>query len=173
MGDWRKDEATSAQCRRLKEEGIAFSKGISKGEASDLISQTCEASDEVIKKLKFFNCKASEYKNEYLAQQKLSEILSDDSNVEKWESRPANKDQKEVYKFFNLPIPKALKFKAAELFISDLLDDDEKAEAWENYEDALYDREEWFEDTLDEINDEREMFECKKITKALFKQVVA
>lgn len=172
MSDWKEDPATDAQKERLKAEGIKFSKNITKGEASDLIGSTVEPEQNVLIMLKFFKVSGISKMSQTDARKKLEEIFSNQDNKKRWEQRLAVKSQKDIYQYFKIPIPSGLRHIDAEQFISELFEDEQKLEAWESYEDALDDRESWFEDNFEMINDARDSYECKKISKKLFKQVV-
>jgi hypothetical protein len=172
MNDWRQDAATDAQKRRLKEEGIKFSSSITKGEASDLIGSTVEPDDHEIAILKFFKIAGISKMSQTDARRKIESIFDNAENKDRWENRPADKNQKEIYRFFNLTTPSNLSYKDAEVFISELLEDEEKLEAWEKHEEEIDDRESWFEDNYEMFNDDRDLYDCKKISKKLFKQVI-
>jgi hypothetical protein len=172
MNDWRQDAATDAQKRRLKEEGIKFSSSITKGEASDLIGSTVEPDDHEIAILKFFKIAGISKMSQTDARKKIESIFDKSENKERWENRPADKNQKEIYKFFNLTVPSNLSYKDAEEFIGELFENEEKLEAWEKHEEEMDDRESWFEDNYEMFNDDRDLYDCKKISKKLFKQVV-
>ena len=172
MSDWRQNPATEAQKKRLNAEGIDFQDNISKGEASDLIGTTEEPSEEELAILKFFKVSGASKMSQTDARQKIDELFADEQKAKKWEDRPADKTQKDIYNFFNIPLPSKLRYKDAEKFIDELFEDEKKQDAWDNHEDILEDRKSWFEDTLDMINDDRDMYDCKKISKKLFKEVV-
>lgn len=172
MSDWRQDPATDAQKRRLEEEGIKFSSAILKGEASDLIGNTIVPEDHEISILKYFKVKGITKMSQTDARKKIEEIFSDPNNKKRWEDRPAEKNQKDIYHFFKLPIPSGLNHKDADKFIGELMQDEEKLEAWEKYEEEIDERESWFEDNYEMMNDARDLYDCKKISKKLFKQVV-
>ncbi len=172
MSDWRQDPATDAQKRRLEEEGIKFSSSILKGEASDLIGSTVDPDDHQILILKYFKVKGITKMSQTDARKEIEQIFSDPNNKQRWESRPAEKSQKDIYKFFQLPIPSRLSHDDASRFIDELFQDEEKLETWEKHEDEIDDRESWFEDNHEIMNDARDLYDCKKISKKLFKQVV-
>jgi hypothetical protein len=172
LTDWRLDPATERQKKRLKAEGIDFPENITKGEASELIGSTVEPSVDEIAVLKFFKVSGIPKMSQTDARRKISELFADEQKVKKWEERPADRTQKDIYKFFNIPLPEDLRYKDAEGFINELFEEEAKKEAWGNHENKLYERESWFEDTLDIINDDRDLYDCKKISKKLFKQIV-
>jgi hypothetical protein len=172
MSDWRQDPATEAQKRRLKAEGMDFHENITKGEASDLIGTTEEPDEHEIAILKFFKISGISEMSQIDARRKIDEIFADEQKAKKWADRPADKTQKDIYKFFNIPIPTDLRYKDAEKFTNELFEDEEKLKAWDNHEDKLEGRESWFEDALDLINIDNDLYNCKKISKKLFKQIV-
>jgi hypothetical protein len=172
VSDWRQDPATDAQKKRLESDGIKYSSSISKGEASDLIGSTVDPEDHEILILKFFKVKGIAKMSQTDARNEIEKIFSDLSNQQKWENRPAEKSQKEIYQFFQIPIPPKLSHKDAEKAIDELFQDEEKLDAWEKHEDEIDDRGSWFEDNLEMMNDVRDLYDCKKISKKLFKQIV-
>lgn len=172
MSDWRHDPATDAQKKRLKEEGFKHSSSITKGEASDLIGSTTSPGEREKAILKFFKAQGISKMSETDARKKIESILSDPANTQRWENRPADKEQKDVYHFFNLKVPPKLSRPDAARFIDELLKDEEKAKAWDKHEEEAADREAWFEDNFEMFNDIREDYDCKKITFKLFQQVV-
>lgn len=172
MSEWRNDKASDAQIKRLKAEGLKYEAPITKGAASDLIGTTEPASYKDVEVLKYFKVKDVSDMNQTEARGKVDELLSAPETLEKWKNRPATKDQKDIYNFFEIPIPKGLKYKNAKSFISELFEDDEKQEAWDNHEDLLEERESWFEDQLEMFNDDRVLYDCKKISKRLFREIV-
>jgi len=172
MTYWRSEPATEAQKRRLREEGIRIRDKLSKGEASDLIGSTVEPSEWEIEQLKFFKVTGISQMSETDARRKLDELFEDPENHVRWENRPASKEQKEIYKFFGIKVPVRLKHKDAEKFLDELFEDDSKYDAWIEHEEEKDNREHWFQDTLEYMNESREIYDCKKISKILFKQVV-
>ncbi len=172
MRDWRQNPATDAQKRLLEEEGIKISSSILKGEASDLIGSTVDPDDNQILILKYFKVKGIAKMSQTDARKEIEQIFNDPNNNQKWESRPAGKSQKEIYQFFQIPIPPKLSHKDAEKVINELLQDEEKQDAWEKHEDEIDNRESWFEYNHGMMNDSRDLYDCKKISKKLFKQVV-
>jgi len=172
MSDWRKDPATEAQTKRLNEEGIKYPSFITKGEASDLIGSSIEPDEHETAILKFFRIRDISKMSQTDARTKIEEIFDKAENKDRWDSRPADKNQKEIYRFFNLPIPSNLTLKDAEKYIDELFEDEGKREAWETHEDEIADRESWFEDTHEMMNDVRDIYDCKKIGKQLFREVV-
>ena len=120
MNDWGQDPATDAQKERLKEEGIKHSSSISKGEASDLIGSTTDPSESDLAILKFFKVQGISNMSETDALRKIESIFSDPKNEQRWENRPADKEQKEIYRFFNLKMPPKLTRPEADKFIAEL-----------------------------------------------------
>lgn len=172
MNDWRKDPATDAQKKRLMAEGIKFHPDITKGGASDLIGTTEEPDEYDITILKYFKIRDISKMSQTDARHKIDEIFADEKNIKRWNERSATKAQKDIYKFFNIPIPQNLRFADAEKFIAQLFEDEEKQDAWDNHDDKLVEREMWLEDTLETINEDRNLYNCKKIGKKLFQQIV-
>lgn len=172
MADWRQDPATDAQIKRLKQEGIDFSRGLTKGEASDLISDTQEAGEFELEVLKFFRIpKRSEF-TELTARKKVDQIFADPKKKQRWENRPASQEQKDIYAFFKIPIPAGLKYRDAEAVIDELFEDEKKQASYEDHASELDDRESWFEDSRETINYDSADYGSKKIPKALFRQIV-
>jgi hypothetical protein len=168
MNDWRQDPATERQKSRLKAEGIDFPENITKGQASDLIGTTEEPSVDELAILKFFKVSGIPKMSQTDARRKIDELFADEQKIKKWEERPADKRQKDIYKFFNIPLPQNLRYKDAEKFIDELFKDEAKRKAW----DKLDERESWFEDTLDTVNNDRDYYDLKKISMKLLKQIV-
>jgi hypothetical protein len=172
MIDWRNDPATEAQKKRMHEDGIKFSKEITKGEASDLIGSLLPPGEEQDEVLKFFKVKGISQLSQTSAQQKIDEIFNNPDNDVKWRSRPASKEQKVIYTFFKIPIPPKISHEEAQKNIDKLFEDENKHNAWENRQEEMEEKEGWFEDYYKIINDDHYYFGYKKIGKKLFKQAV-
>ena len=113
------------------------------------------------------------------ARRAVESILEKSESKEQWENRSASKDQKEVYKFFGLKVPPKLKHKDAENFINNLFEDEEKLDAWNKHEQEveereylIEEREYLIEENYEMFNLNREYYECKKISKKLFMEVI-
>jgi len=161
MNEWRRDPATDAQKRRIKDEGLKFKRGMTKGEASDLIGTTEEANDWQIECLKFFKVKGSTKMCQTDARRKLDELFADEDN--------------QVYKHFEIKIPARLKHKDAEQFIDELFEDSDKAASWDIYENRLLEKEdqkEELEDLRQDLNDSADLYDCKKLNKTQSKKVI-
>lgn len=172
MSDWRSDPATEAQKKRMREDGIKFSEKITKGEASDLIGSLLEPEDDQKEILKFFKAKNIAKMSQTDARKKIEEIFANPDNKTKWDNRPASNEQKEIYNFFNITIPTNLSHKEAQKNIDLLFEDETKLDSWEKYQDEKDDIEAWYEDYYEIINDDRDFYDCKKIGKKLFRQIV-
>lgn len=171
MENWRNDPATEAQKGRLKSEGKAFSPTITKGEASDLIGSTLKPHEDEIAILRFFNVTGVSDLSQTDARKEIAQIFASRGNKERWESRPADKVQKDVYRFFKVPIPSGLTHRDAEDQIQKLFDDEQQLEAWSKQQEEIDDRNAWFEDTRELMNDSCYLYDCKKVGKKLFKEV--
>lgn len=178
--DWYTVPATERQKFRLRKEGISFQETITKGEASDLIGNTVPPDPEEKAILKFFKVPNGERLFQTDARRKIQELFQSPQNVEKWEGRPADRYQKEIYSFFKLPTRRGLTWKEAKTFIEDeLFKDKQKAKEWEQHEEEqfkleeeLFEREEWFEINLEEFNDCAEDYGCKKFSRKKFREIV-
>jgi hypothetical protein len=172
MNNWRNDPATEAQKKRMHEDGIKFSKEITKGEASDLIGSLLPPGEEQEAVLRFFKVKGISQLSQTSAQQKIEEIFNNPNNESEWRNRPASKEQKEIYRHFKIEIPAKLSHEEAQKNIDKLFEDENKHNAWENRQEEIEEKEGWFEDYYSIINDDHYYYGCKKIGKKLFKQAV-
>lgn len=172
MSDWKNDPATEKQKKRLRDEGIPFRHGLTKGEASDLIGETEPAGAGDLEILRFFKVQKAFKFSQTEARKQVAALLSDPENRVKWENRPANKEQRDIYKFFSIPIPNRLKYKDAENCISSLFEDENKYDEWSAYDAAVDDRKDAIDDAYDFIDMDRELFDCSRIGKRQFKEVV-
>ena len=173
MSDWRNDPATEAQKRRMLEDGLKYSENITKGEASDLIGSLLKPEDEQIVILKFFKIRGISEMSQTDANKKIEELFSNEDNKSKWSNRPASKEQKEIYNYFKIPFSTDLSCKEAEKFIDTLFEDETRQDAWENRQDEIEELENWFEDCFEIINGDNYYYDCKKMSKKLFRQTVA
>lgn len=171
MHNWRQDPATDRQKRRMKEEGVRFKRSITKGEASDLIGETEPAGEYDVAILKYFRIPGAAKMSDTAAGRKVAEIFSDPVNKAKWENRGADSEQKAIYKFFQIPIPSGLKHKDAAELIGNLFEEEGKAEAWDAYQDAIDEREGALEDAYEMLDMDRDMHDCKKISKRQFRAI--
>ena len=172
MSDWRSDPATEAQKKRMREDGIKFSENITKGEASDLIGSLLEPEDDEKEILKFFKSKGISQMSQTDARKKIEDLFSNPDNKSKWDNRPPSKEQKDIYNFFKITIPTNLSYKEAQKNIDLLFEDETKLDAWEKREDEKEELKAWFEDYYEIINDDRDYYDCKKIGKKFFRQIV-
>lgn len=172
MSDWRNDPATEAQKKRMHEDGIKFSKEITKGEASDLIGSLLPPGEEQEAVLRFFKVKGISLLSQTSAQQKIEEIFNNPNNESEWRNRPASKEQKEIYRHFKIEIPAKLSHEEAQKNIDKLFEDENKHKTWENRQEEIEEKEGWFEDYYKVINDDHYYYECEKIGKKLFKKAV-
>ena len=172
MSDWRNDPATEAQKNRMREDGIDFSENITKGEASDLIGSLLEPEDDQKEILKFFKTKNISKISQTDARKIIEEIFSNPTNKSKWDNRPVSKEQNEIYSFFNLTIPTNLSYKEAQKNIDLLFEDENKLNIWEKHQDEKDEIEAWYEDYYEIINGDNYYYDCKKIGRKLFRQVV-
>ena len=118
MSDWRNDPATEAQKKRMHEDGIKFSKEITKGEASDLIGSLLPPRQEAV--LRFFKVTPMSLLSQTSAQQKIEEIFNNPNNESEWRNRSASKEQKEIYRHFKIEIPAKLSHEEAQKNIDKL-----------------------------------------------------
>lgn len=172
MNNWRDEPASSSQKHLLTKKGLNYSDTITKGEASDLIGTVMPAEEEAVEILHFFKVSAVDSMNQTDARKKVNEIFAEEKNQKKWKNRGATKRQKEIYKFFGVEIPKALKWEDAEKVINELMEDEKKWEQWVRYEDEVDERQSRLEDLHESIAYDRDLYDCKKISKSLLGQII-
>ncbi len=173
MADWRTEPATDAQRDLLTEKGVAnLPLGLTKGEASDLIQSTLPIEKHVFEILKFFRVSGAAKMSLADGREAIEDLFQNPEKKKQWENRPATKDQKEIYKFFALSTPPALTCQDAATIINELFKDETKEAAWDAREEVKEERGYWFESTREEMNCYCEEFECKKIGKRLFREIV-
>ena len=73
---WRQDPVTENQLRRLRSEGLSCHQGMTKGDASDLIGTTEDASDHEIEVMKFFKVARPGSKNQTVARQIIERLFA-------------------------------------------------------------------------------------------------
>ncbi len=168
MGDWRPDLASDAQKKFLIELGIPFPEDITKGEASDLIGTKFEPEEECVEVLKFFKVPGISEMSQTDARKAEEAIFLDPVKTERWENRPADREQKAIYRFFKMPVPRGLRHRDAAATISELFEDDAKVDAWGRQES----REDDLESALEMLNFSCEYYDCKKVGKRLFREIV-
>lgn len=105
---WFFDPVTPGQEKKLKElkvdtQGMALTKGM----ASDLIGMQMEADEHDIDVVKFFKV-SSRGMNQARARYEAIKVLSVPGNKEKWENRPADGMEKELYRLAGQKAPKDL-----------------------------------------------------------------
>lgn len=134
--------------------------------------QDPDALEYQIEILKFFRVPKCRELSDLEASEKVEALFADPMKRDRWQNRPASQEQKDIYAFFKIPIPSGLKHRDAEAVIDELFEDENKQASYENYASALDDRQSWFEDWRDIINEDSIDYDSKKIPKALFRQVV-
>lgn len=166
--------ATDRQKKYMKELGIAFSKDITKTQATKLISQSIEPSAENKAILKRFGESVS---NEWEAREKIKLLFSDPKNVTKWENRPAAKRDKLLIEHMEQKRFSRLSHKKATQLISDYYENpdlEKKADAFLDEMDREEDEKEERKDIIqmihESINDEPSFFGLVKVSK---KQTIA
>lgn len=170
---WREDPATKAQLTRLRGDGLPVRKGMTKGEASDLIGTSESPDEHDLAVLKFFKVPRSEIPHQTAARQRIQSLFEDPENVKRWENRPATAEQKDMFKFFKREVPRGLTYRDAQRIIAEEFTDEDLLFEWDDLQDQEAEREDAFEDAyeqLDEIRKEEE-YPLKKVPKKLFRQV--
>ena len=164
---WYFDDATERQKRRLEELSIEAGKGITKGQASDLIGLFEFAEESDLEVLRFFK-RSVKNMSETRARYEVAELLSDPENAEAWKNRPPTPLQKEFCKFFGLKLEKGATAPDVDKLIADheeklLEEEDPRLDEWE----AL-------SDILDELSDKdmRDDYEIKKPSMTLIKKAL-
>lgn len=167
-------KATDRQIAYMKSLGISFPKNVTKFEATKLISKTQKPSSYQKAVLKRFGEAAT---NEWDAREKVEVIFSDTKNVQKWDNRPAKKQDKLLIEFMEGKKFSRLTNKKAEQLIAGYYDDTElevKADNFIDELDRLEDEKEERSDTIQEIleaiNDEPSYYGLTRVSK---KQVSA
>ncbi len=132
-------------------------------------------SEKQVEQLKFFKVKNIKELDYYQANDLLKELLRGKKNKEKWNNRPPEAEQKQILDFFEIE-HKELTFPEVKKIINDLFEDEEKYDKWYDYitaiEDAKDERESWFEDYREFYNEENRYFNCKKLNKKIFKEII-
>lgn len=134
---WRNDPATDWQLEKLVDLNVEAPKGLTKGEASDLISKSLPPAPEEIEFLKVFGIELPKSATQHDAALRIGEITSDRANKAKWRARPATKDQLRTIKEVEGKIPPGITFVDADKRIAAYEDDPEKNERYQD----LLDRE--------------------------------
>lgn len=169
---WRNEPASENQRRRLTEDGIAFRSRITKGEASDLISSSVPPEGEDMAVLKFFNVRLSAGASELDALHAISKIFSEPSNLERWNKRPATKEQRDIVKAVEGKVPTGLTYDDAEKRISDYDDDDQLSEKAEEAIEAQ-ERKELFRDHHQSLNEDGSIYGLKRTSLALVTRAIS
>ena len=171
---WMNDPATDNQKAYLDRLGINYPSNLTKIRASELIGGPEKPEKEHIQILKYFNISTDNNLTKADAYELIGELFNDSENYRKWMAhkehiktfKKADKSQKEAYKYFNLKIPRNLSYKQAEETLNKQFI--KNPVKYRVYEDRLC----WFEDTLENFNEDCEYFGCKKISKIQFKKVI-
>ncbi len=172
MKDWRNHPSTKGQHYHLKRLGLSYSETISRGQASDLISQHQAPTDDQLLMLEFFRAKATAPCSQHEANTLLEKLMSDPANRIRWEERICSSEQREILRFFKLPVRSQLKHRDADRLIEILLRNNTYAKRWDKYETAKFAREDWFEKNLDYVNDTAAYFGCTRLNGETFTAVV-
>jgi hypothetical protein len=123
---WRSESPSEAQLRLLTELGLPPTPGMTKGQASDLISRSKEPDPEQIAFLKFFGVKLSKSATQLDANQRIVDIVSDPANKTKCEARPATAEQKEIIRHVDGKVPVGITLVAADKLIRSYSRDEAK-----------------------------------------------
>jgi hypothetical protein len=124
---WRSEPATASQYRVLLEREIHAPVGLTKGQASDLISRYEEPGPDELEFLQFFRVKLPRSATQLDARDKIAEIISDPSNKTLWDARPASSEQKEWIRLVDGKVPKGLTQAEAERLIRSYYKDEAKS----------------------------------------------
>ncbi|NIB44839.1 hypothetical protein HBA55_34985 [Pseudomaricurvus alkylphenolicus] len=173
VDDWYFDEPSESQLSRLSDMSIRLRKGMTKGQASDLIGLGEVPGHESLEVLRFFDW-PNDVHSETERRMAMRLLFKEPENLSKWEGEcesrerkrldaPATQMQKEFYRFVGKGVPKGLRFGQAEEFAA--------VEARRLSESKL---EEWdaFVDIWDSLSDRDEAQDCygvKKVSLPVFK----
>lgn len=172
---WRREPATEAQCGRLGDLGVNAPRGLTKGEASDLISASIEPEPDEVEFLKFFGVKLPESATQLDARGKIIEIVGDPKNKINWDARPASSAQKDIIRLVDGRVPRALTLVDADKIISAYWDDEEKSERYEAAQAALDEaehQEDVIRDLCENINDAPSMYGLRRVSMRAVKEAV-
>lgn len=175
----RERPITKTQRNKLERLGLPFREPMTQGEADDLIGTTHAPNQEELEILRFFKVESPGSHSETSAHQAITKIFQDQENIGKWEARAASKDQRDIYAFFKIAVPRGLTWMQAKATIDSIFLDEKNEEAWEAHEDHLMEledaaeeRKDWFEETLQFVNEGAAIYDYKKLGKQLFARVV-
>jgi hypothetical protein len=132
---WHFDPVTEAQTTKLSELGLKVKgRKLLKGEASDVIGLFYKPDQEDLEVLKFFEVPTKGF-SQSKARYEVAKLFSQDSNIDKFNTRPATLLQKEFFHFFKLSFPKGSDILAAQEIIDTSLKngDEGNEETWERY----------------------------------------
>lgn len=138
---WYFDPITEHQTARLVEEGHTIPRGMTKGQASDLIGLGEHADEHDLAVLKHFK-KSTAQMNSSRARHEVGLIFLSDENRASWENRPASARRLEFFKFLGIKSEPGLSEQAAkekqESTSAELSKSgDERIENWHSYETFL------------------------------------
>jgi hypothetical protein len=134
---WRAEPATDAQRKLLADMQIAAPEIATKGDLSDLISKNQEPNEDEVTFLKFFGVKLPKAATQFDAGKQIFEILSDPTNMAKWDARLATKRQKNIILIVEGKVPQGLTLIAADKLIKAYWNDAKKNANYEAAIDAL------------------------------------
>jgi hypothetical protein len=89
---WYFDSMTERQANRLAKDGRRFSRGLTKGQASDLIGLKEPADEDDLEVLKYFKC-STRAMNQTRTQHLVALIFQSEENQRSWEVRPVSSRQ--------------------------------------------------------------------------------
>ncbi len=165
---WYFDQATERQLAKLDELGVPVKRrGLTKGQASDLIGIHEPPEEASLEVLRFFKV-ATRGMNETKARHEVALIFADEAKARAWKNRPASEIQKAFLAFFDLKHEKGITHAEASVVISN------QESALAEKKDPLLDEWEAFEEIIDELADPgfREDYEIKKPTIVLVKRAL-
>ena len=154
---WHFDPVTEPQITKLAELGLkAKGRKLLKGEASDVIGLFYKPDQEDLEVLKFFKVPTKGF-NQSRAKYEVAKLFSEESNIDKFNTRPATQLQREFFRFFKKTFPKGSDTIVAQEIIDTFLKNsgEHNEETWDHYCD-LY----------EEVNDPdfRELYDLKSIS---------
>lgn len=118
---WRLEQATEAQYRHLTALDLNAPQGLTKGEASDMISAAIEPDANEVEFLKFFGVILPPLATQLDAKRRIVDIVRDPANKLAWDARPATPEQKEIIRSVDGTVPRGITSAAADKLIKKLL----------------------------------------------------
>jgi hypothetical protein len=173
---WRAEPATDAQYRHLSDLSVDAPRGLTKGEASDMISAAVEPNPDEVEFLKFFGVTLPRLATQLDAKRRIADIVRDPANKLAWDARPATSEQKEIIRSVDGTVPRGITSVAADKLIRSYWDHDEKSHRYEVAQDAVdqkENREAALRDLCDTFNSEPSAYGLKRVSLKMVKQAVA